>query len=257
MTRLLEAIGRTVIRVFEDVGGFFSMMGRVAFWAVRPPYDVPELLRQMVRVGFDSIPVVLVTTLFTGMVLALQTFNGFARFHAENLVGSVVALSLTRELSPVLTALMVTGRVGSAMAAELGTMRVTEQIDALTSLATEPVQYLIVPRVTASILMMPLLVILGDVVGIYGGYFVAVQLLGANPVAYLDNSFQYLHVSDDVVSGIIKAAVFGLVFSLIACVRGYTTTGGAEGVGRSTTRAVVSGSLTVLVVDFFLTKLLY
>ena len=257
MTRLLEAIGRTVIRVFEDVGGFFSMMGRVAFWAVRPPYDVPELFRQMVRVGFDSIPVVLVTTLFTGMVLALQTFNGFARFHAENLVGSVVALSLTRELAPVLTALMVTGRVGSAMAAELGTMRVTEQIDALTSLATEPVQYLIVPRVTASVLMMPLLVIMGDAVGIYGGYLVAVQLLGANPVAYVDNSFQYLHVSDDVVSGIIKAAVFGLLFSLIACVRGYTTTGGAEGVGKSTTRAVVSGSLTVLVVDFFLTKLLY
>jgi phospholipid/cholesterol/gamma-HCH transport system permease protein len=257
MTRLLEAIGRVVIRVFEDVGGFFSMLGRVAFWAVRPPYDVPELFRQMVRVGFDSIPVVLVTTLFTGMVLALQTFNGFARFHAENLVGSVVALSLTRELAPVLTALMVTGRVGSAMAAELGTMRVTEQIDALTSLATEPVQYLIVPRVTASVLMMPLLVIMGDAVGIYGGYLVAVQLLGANPVAYVDNSFQYLHVSDDVVSGIIKAAVFGLVFSLIACVRGYTTTGGAEGVGKSTTRAVVSGSLTVLVVDFFLTKLLY
>jgi len=134
---------------------------------------------------------------------------------------------------------------------------VTEQIDALTSLATEPVQYLIVPRVTATVLMMPLLVIMGDAVGIYGGYLVAVQLLGANPVAYVDNSFQYLHVSDDVVSGIIKAAVFGLVFSLIACVRGYTTTGGAEGVGKSTTRAVVSGSLTVLVVDFFLTKLLY
>ena len=257
MTRFLEAIGRVVLRVFEETGNFFSMLGRVAAWAVRPPYDVPELLRQMVRVGFDSIPVVLVTTLFTGMVLALQTFNGFARFHAQNLVGSVVALSLTRELSPVLTALMVTGRVGSAMAAELGTMRVTEQIDALTALGTEPVQYLVVPRVTASVVMMPLLVIMGDAVGIYGGYFVAVQLLGANPVAYLDNSFQFLHVGDDVVSGIIKAAVFGLVFSLTACIRGYNTTGGAEGVGRATTRAVVAGSLTVLVVDFFLTKLLF
>jgi phospholipid/cholesterol/gamma-HCH transport system permease protein len=257
MTRFLEAIGRVVLRVFEETGNFFSMLGRVAVWAVRPPYDVPELLRQMVRVGFDSIPVVFVTTLFTGMVLALQTFNGFARFHAQNLVGSVVALSLTRELAPVLSALMVTGRVGSAMAAELGTMRVTEQIDALTALGTEPVQYLIVPRVTASVVMMPLLVIMGDAVGIYGGYFVAVQLLGANPVAYLDNSFQFLHVKDDVVSGIIKAAVFGLVFSLIACIRGYNTTGGAEGVGRSTTRAVVAGSLAVLVVDFFLTKLLF
>ena len=254
---LLDAIGRVVLRVLEEIGRFFSMLGRVGIWAARPPYDFRELLRQMVRVGYDSIPVVLVTTLFTGMVLALQTFNGFARFHAENLVGSVVALSLTRELAPVLTALMVTGRVGSAMAAELGTMRVTEQIDALTALGTEPVQYLMVPRVTASILMMPLLVVMGDAVGIYGGYLVAVQLLGANPVAYLDNSFQYLHVSDDIVSGVIKAAVFGLIFSLIACVRGYYTAGGAEGVGRSTTRAVVSGSLSVLVVDFFLTKLLY
>ncbi len=255
--RLLDALGRLLLRVLEEIGRFFSMLGRVAVWAVRPPYDIAEHLRQMVRVGYDSIPVVFVTTLFTGMVLALQTFNGFARFHAQNLVGSVVALSLTRELSPVLTALMVTGRVGSSMAAELGTMRVTEQIDALTSFGTDPVQYLMVPRVIASILMLPLLVVMGDAVGIYGGYLVAVQLLGANPVAYLDNSFQYLQVGDDIVSGVIKAAVFGLIFSLVACVRGYYTTGGAEGVGRSTTRAVVSGSLSVLVVDFFLTKLLY
>ncbi len=256
MTRFLEVVGRGVLRVLEEFGRFFQMLGRVAGWSVRPPYDVPELLRQMVRVGWDSIPVVFLTTLFTGMVLALQTFSGFARFHAESLVGSVVALSLTRELAPVLTALMVTGRVGSSMAAELGTMRVTEQIDALTALATEPVQYLMVPRVEAAILMMPLLVVMGDAVGIYGGYFVAVQLLGANPVTYIDNSFQFLKLND-ITSGIIKAAIFGLIFALIACVRGYYTEGGAEGVGRSTTRAVVSGSLSVLVVDFFLTKLLF
>jgi phospholipid/cholesterol/gamma-HCH transport system permease protein len=255
--RFFEAIGRTILRILEEFGRFFQMLGRTAAWMVRPPYDLPELLRQMVRVGWDSIPVVLLTTLFTGMVLALQTFNGFARFHAENLVGSVVSLSLTRELAPVLVALMVTGRVGSAMAAELGSMRVTEQIDALTALGTEPVQYLIVPRVVAAVLMMPLLVIVGDVVGMYGGYLVAVQLLGANPVSYVDNSFQFLHVKEDVVSGLIKAASFGLIFSMIACVRGYYTSGGAEGVGRSTTRAVVSGSLSVLVTDFFLTKLLY
>jgi phospholipid/cholesterol/gamma-HCH transport system permease protein len=254
--RFLEAIGRAVLRLFEELGRFFQMLGQTAAWAIRPPYDVPEHFRQMVRVGFDSIPVVFLTTLFTGMVMALQTFNGFARFHAESLVGSVVALSLTRELAPVLTALMVTGRVGSAMAAELGTMRVTEQIDALTALGTEPVQYLVVPRVTASVLMMPLLVILGDAVGMYGGYLVAVQLLGANPVTYVENSFQFLEVSD-VTSGIIKAAVFGLIFSVVACVRGYYTEGGAEGVGRSTTRAVVAGSLAILFADFFLTKLLF
>jgi phospholipid/cholesterol/gamma-HCH transport system permease protein len=254
--RFLEAIGRAVLRLFEEFGRFFQMLGRTAAWAIRPPYDVPEHFRQMVRVGFDSIPVVFLTTLFTGMVMALQTFNGFARFHAESLVGSVVALSLTRELAPVLTALMVTGRVGSAMAAELGTMRVTEQIDALTALGTEPVQYLVVPRVTAAVVMMPLLVILGDAVGMYGGYLVAVQLLGANPVTYVENSFQFLEVSD-VTSGIVKAAVFGLIFSVVACVRGYYTEGGAEGVGRSTTRAVVAGSLAILFADFFLTKLLF
>jgi phospholipid/cholesterol/gamma-HCH transport system permease protein len=254
--RLLEAIGRALLRVLEELGRFFQMMGQTAVWAIRPPYDVPEHFRQMVRVGVDSIPVVFLTTLFTGMVLALQTFHGFARFHAEGFVGSVVALSLTRELAPVLTALMVTGRVGSAMAAELGTMRVTEQIDALTALGTEPVQYLVVPRVASSILMMPLLVILGDAVGMYGGYLVAVQLFGANPISYIDNSFQFLELSD-VTSGIIKAAVFGLIFSLVACVRGYYTEGGAEGVGRSTTRAVVGGSLSILFADFFLTKLLF
>jgi phospholipid/cholesterol/gamma-HCH transport system permease protein len=253
----LESVGEAVLRVFEEFGRFFQMLGRTIAWSVRPPYDVAEWLRQMVRVGWESIPVVFLTTLFTGMVMALQTFNGFARFHAEAFVGSVVALSLTRELAPVLSALMVTGRVGSAMAAELGSMRVTEQIDALTALGTEPVQYLIVPRVIAAIAMLPLLVILGDVVGMYGGYLVAVQLLGANPVVYVDNSFQFLHVREDVVSGLIKAAVFGGIFAMIACVRGYYTEGGAEGVGRSTTRAVVSGSLAILVADFFLTKLLY
>ena len=254
--RFLEAVGRIVLRLLEELGRFFQMLGATAAWAIKPPYDVPEHFRQMVRVGVDSIPVVVLTTLFTGMVMALQTFNGFARFHAEDFVGSVVALSLTRELAPVLTALMVTGRVGSAMAAELGTMRVTEQIDALTALGTEPVQYLVVPRVAASILMMPLLVMLGDAVGMYGGYLVAVQLLGANPITYIDNSFQFLEVSD-VTSGIVKAAVFGLIFSLVACVRGYYTEGGAEGVGRATTRAVVAGSLAVLFADFFLTKLLF
>lgn len=254
--RLLEAIGRLILHVLEEMGRFFQMLGRVASWTFRPPYDGQELMRQMVRVGFDSIPVVFLTTLFTGMVLALQTYSGFARFHAESLVGSVVALSLTRELSPVLTALMVTGRVGSAMAAELGTMRVTEQIDALTALGTEPVQYLMVPRVVSAVAMLPLLVLLGDAVGIYGGYFVAVQLLGANPVTYIENTFRYLEISD-VTSGIIKAAVFGLIFSMVACVRGYFTEGGAEGVGRATTRAVVAGSLSILFADFFLTKMLF
>src|SRR4029077_9496120 len=170
------------------LGRFFQMLASAVAWTARPPYDVAEVLRQMVRVGVNSIPLVMLTTLFTGMVLALQTYNGFARFNAQSLVGSVVALSLMRELSPVLAALMVTGRVGSSMAAEIGSMRVTEQIDALKALATEPVQYLMVPRVLAAILMLPLLVVLGDVVGMFGGYFVAVQLLGSTPITYYDAS---------------------------------------------------------------------
>jgi phospholipid/cholesterol/gamma-HCH transport system permease protein len=190
------------------------------------------------------------------MVIALQTYTGFARFHAESFVGSVVALSVTRELAPVLAALMVTGRVGSAMAAELGTMRVTEQIDALVALATEPVQYLVVPRVVAATVMLPLLVVMADAVGIGGGYVVAVDLLGANPVTYVHNSFQFLEMND-LTSGIVKAAFFGLIFSLIGCQKGYYTEGGAEGVGISTTRAVVAGSLAILIADFFLTKVLF
>ncbi|MFY9550045.1 MAG: ABC transporter permease [Thermoanaerobaculia bacterium] len=256
MTRFLEALGRMVLRFLEELGRFFSMLGRILAWAPRPPYDAAEWFRQMVRVGVDSVPVVFLTTLFTGMVLALQTYNGFARFNAQSLVGSVVALSLMRELSPVLAALMVTGRVGSSMAAEIGSMRVTEQIDALKALATEPVQYLMVPRVLASILMLPLLVVLGDVVGMFGGYFVAVQLLGSNPVSYYDSSFQFIDM-EDFTSGLIKAAVFGLIFSVVACVRGYYTEGGAEGVGRSTTQAVVVASLAILLTDFFLTRLLF
>lgn len=253
---LLEPIGNVTIRVFEETGRWFQMLWRTILWAGRRPFEIGEWVRQMVRVGVDSIPVVFLTTMFTGMVMALQTFNGFQRVHAENFVGSVVALSMVRELSPVLVGLMVTGRVGSSMAAEIGTMRVTEQLDALEALATEPVHYLFVPRVIAGILMLPFLVILGDALGIYGGYFVAVKLLGANAVIYEQNTYQFLELND-VWSGLIKAAVFGLILTLTGCMKGYFTTGGAEGVGRSTTSAVVTASLIILLTDFFLTKLLF
>jgi phospholipid/cholesterol/gamma-HCH transport system permease protein len=252
----LEAIGRFVQGMLEGFGRFCELLYRTILGAVRPPYDLKALRDQVVRVGVDSVPVVLLTTLFTGAVMALQTFNGFARFHAEAYVGSVVAISMLRELSPVLSGLMVTGRAGSAMAAELGTMRVTEQIDALVSLATDPVQYLFVPRVLAGIIVLPMLVVLGNAMGIGGGYLVAVKILGANPVIYMDNTFQYLRMND-LWSGLIKAAFFGGLLSLIGCQRGFDTEGGAEGVGRSTTTAVVIGSLAILVSDFFLTKVLF
>jgi phospholipid/cholesterol/gamma-HCH transport system permease protein len=253
---LLERIGRVFIRLFEETGLWFRMLLRTIVWTFRPPFEGREWLRQMVRVGVDSIPVVFLTTMFTGMVMALQTYNGFHRVHAENFVGSVVALAMLRELSPVLVALMVTGRVGSSMAAEIGTMRVTEQLDALQSLATDPVQYLFVPRVIAGIVMLPLLTILGDALGVGGGYLVGVKMMGANPVVYQQNTFQFLHMND-VWSGLIKSAFFGLILTLTGCVRGYYTSGGAEGVGRATTAAVVSASLIVLLTDFFLTKLLF
>jgi phospholipid/cholesterol/gamma-HCH transport system permease protein len=256
MNNFFERFGRIFIRFAEQTGLWFRLLWRTAGYAMRPPFEFGEWMKQMVRVGFDSVPVVFLTTMFTGMVLALQTYYGFQRVHAENFVGSVVALAMLRELSPVLVGLMVTGRVGSSMAAEIGTMRVTEQIDALKALATDPVHYLFVPRVIAGTVMLPLLVILGDALGIYGGYVVAVKLMEVNPVIYEQNTFQFLGMRD-MWSGVIKSGVFGLILTLTGCVRGYYTSGGAEGVGRATTNAVVSASLIILLSDFFLTKILF
>jgi len=256
MTHWLELFGLYTVWIFEETGRFFYVLAEATLWAFRRPFDAAEWLKQMVRVGVDSIPVVFLTSLFTGMVLALQTYRGFERFHAEGFVGSVVALSLTRELAPVLTGLMVAGRVGSAMAAELGTMRVTEQIDALYAMATEPVHYLVVPRIGASLIMLPFLTLVSDAIGIIGGWMVAVGLFHANTVIYWHRTFQYLDVND-VTSGLIKAAFFGMVLAGTGCAKGFYTTGGAEGVGRSTTAAVVMGSMSILLSDFFLTKILF
>jgi phospholipid/cholesterol/gamma-HCH transport system permease protein len=254
--RPLERLGLFFLDIFEEIGVWWQMLGRTIAWSFRRPFEFDQWLKQMVRVGVDSIPVVFLTTMFTGMVMALQTFTGFQRVHAEAYVGSVVALSMLRELSPVLVGLMVAGRVGSSMAAEIGTMRVTEQLDALEALATDPVHYLFVPRVIAGLVMLPLLTMLGNALGLYGGYLVAVKLLGANPVVYEQNTFQFLELKD-LWSGLLKAAVFGVLLTLTGCVRGYYTRGGAEGVGRATTNAVVSASLLILLTDFFLTKLLF
>lgn len=241
---------------FVEIGRFFQILGRVLLWTPRPPYDLRELVRQMVRVGVDSLPVVLLTALFTGMVMALQTFSTLKRVNAEGFVGTLVALSMVRELAPVISSLLIAGRCGSAMGAELGTMRVTEQIDALEVLATDPVHYLMVPRVWATVIMLPLLIVIADVVGIGGGYLISVIYFGTNPVTYVENSFRFMDW-DDVTSGLIKAAVFGLIVAVVGCQKGYFTRGGAEGVGRATTRAVVLASIAILISDFFLTKILY
>jgi phospholipid/cholesterol/gamma-HCH transport system permease protein len=241
---------------FLEMGRFVQLVGRIFAWTPRRPYDVRELVRQMVRVGFNSIPVVFLTTLFTGGVMALQTFTVLRRINAESFVGSGVALSMVRELAAVLSGLIVAGRAGSAMAAELGTMRVTEQIDALEVMATDPIHYLVVPRVWATTIMLPLLVVMGNGVGIFGGYMVAVIMMGANPNTYVDRSFQFMDLND-LFSGLIKAAVFGFLLAAIGCQQGYYTSGGAEGVGKSTTAAVVVASIAILITDFFLTRLLF
>jgi len=208
------ALPRPLETFFLEMGRFVLMLWRCLVWTVRPPYDWRELLRQMVRVGVDSVPVVMLTALFTGMVMALQIFNVLERFNAESYVGSIVGLSMVRELAAVLSALILAGRAGSAMAAELGTMRVTEQIDALEVMATDPIHFLVVPRVWAAVITLPLLVVMADAVGIYGGYLVSVVLSGANPFTYVDNTFQFMDLND-FLSGIVKAAVFGLLVAVV------------------------------------------
>lgn len=241
---------------FRDVGRFAHVLWRTLRWTPRRPWDFRELMRQMLRVGVNSLPVILLTAMFTGMVMALQTFTVLARFGAERYVGSLVSLSMVRELSCVLGGLVIAGRAGSAMGAELGTMRVTEQIDALEVMATDPIHYLVVPRVWATVFVMPVLVVVSDAIGIYGGYLVSVVLMGANPVSYMDNTFRFMDLPD-LTSGLIKAAFFGMLIAVVGCQQGLDTRGGAEGVGRSTTRSVVVASIAILISDFFLTKVLF
>jgi phospholipid/cholesterol/gamma-HCH transport system permease protein len=222
----------------------------------RPPLKLHNIFKQMEFVGVKSIFVVVLTGTFTGMVMALQGYHGFRMFSAESLVGSTVALGMTRELGPVLTSLMVTARAGSAMAAELGTMRVTEQIDALYVMAANPVKHLIVPRVIAGVLMVPLLTVVSDFMGILGGYFVGVHILNINSGVFIKNITRLVELND-IYNGLVKAACFGLILSLIGCYKGFNTYGGAEGVGRATTEAVVLASITILISDYFLTAIMF
>jgi phospholipid/cholesterol/gamma-HCH transport system permease protein len=254
--RFVESIGATIEKPVQGLGRVLLLLFSVIKGMVRPPFEFRNLLRQMLEIGINSLPVVLITAIFTGMVLALQSYTGFKRFGAEAFVGSVVALSMTRELGPVLSALIVTGRAGAAMAAELGTMRVTEQIDALETLATNPVKYLIVPRFLSGIIMLPALTVITDIVGIIGGYLVTVVLLGTSSKAYMRATWDFLQIQD-IYSGLAKACFFGAVFTLISCYKGFFAKGGAEGVGRATTGAVVFSSMTILVSDYFLSTWLF
>ena len=215
-----------------------------------------QILEQMLKIGYFSLPVVGLTAFFTGGALALQIYLGSSRFNAESLVASIVALGITRELGPVLAGLMVAGRVGASIAAELGTMRVTEQIDALVTLATNPFKYLVGPRILAAVVTLPLLVAIGDTIGIMGGYIVGTRTLDLNGYAYIKSTADFLHV-DDVTSGLIKAAVFGFIIAVMGCYHGFNSKGGAQGVGRATTNAVVSSAILILAANFALTSLLF
>ena len=253
---LFDIIGFWVLRFLEESGKVMMLFLKTVAFIFRPPFDIRNLLKQVENVGIKSIPVVLVTGAFTGMVLALQSYTGFKRFNAEAFVGTVVALSMTRELGPVLCGLMVSGRVGSAMAAELGTMQVTEQIDALYTLAINPVKYLVVPRFLASLIVMPILTTFADIIGIMGGYLVSVLLLGSNPTVYMRRTYDYLDL-EDLYIGLLKACIFGMIIATIGCYQGMNTRGGAEGVGKATTNAVVIGSLLILIANYFTTALLF
>jgi phospholipid/cholesterol/gamma-HCH transport system permease protein len=256
MMNWLELIGKKTTYFIEEVGNVSLLFLQTLMWSLRLPLGIRNIFKQMEEVGVRSVPVVLITAVSTGMVLALQSHTGFKRFNAESLVGTVVALSMTRELGPVLTGLIVAGRAGAAMAAELGTMRVTEQIDALSTMATNPIKYLVVPRLLSGMLMLPILTIFSDAIGIAGGYLVAVQMLDVNPVVYMRRTTDYLEY-DDIFGGLLKALVFGMIIATISCYKGFNTQGGAEGVGKATTGAVVISSMLILISDYFLTTMLF
>ncbi|MGB4191831.1 MAG: ABC transporter permease [Rickettsiales bacterium] len=256
MKNFLANIGRVVLNFLNFTGKLSIFCFSAISGIFRRPLYLKSITNQMLEIGYYSLPVVGLTAIFTGAVLALQSYNGFSRFSAESAIATVVVLSITRELGPVLAGLMVSGRVGASMAAEIGTMRITDQIDALVTLSTNPIKYLVTPRIIASVIMMPCLVLVADIIGVLGGYLISVKTLGFSSEIYLQNTFQFLE-SSDVTSGLIKASVFGFIISVIGCYSGYYSEKGAQGVGKATTTAVVISSILILLSNYVLTKVFF
>jgi len=253
---ILGTTGKKFINFVANIGHFFIFFGNAIYWAFKPPWYFKKIFQQILDIGYFSLPVVGLTTFFSGMVLALQTYNGFTDFNSESTVARIVLTSITRELGPVLTGLMVAGRIGAKMAAEIATMRVTEQIDALGTLGTRPMQYLIAPKIIASLVCIPLLVLIGNTIGILGGYVIAIYKLNFNPSLYLYATMEYLQLID-IIQGTVKAAVFGLIISMVSCYFGYNASKGAEGVGFATTSSVVISSVMILTSTYIITALFF
>ena len=260
-------IFRLIVAFFASIGrllvGALQGVGRVAIFgattvsrAARPPYYPGRVFEQLMQIGWYSLPVVGMTAIFSGAALAQQTFTAGSRFNATSTVPAIVVLAIVRELGPVLVGLMVAGRVSSAMAAEIGTMRVTEQLDALTTLRTDPYRYLIAPRLIAALIAIPILVLIANVIGIFGGYFVSVYKLDFNAVGYLQTSRQYL-TGTDLQMALVKSAFFGFFIALMGCYHGFRAQGGAAGVGRATTDAVVSAFILILLSNMLITLMAF
>lgn len=256
MRKFLANIGKVILDLLAATGRLSQFCFAAVVNILRPPIYLRSVFVQMIEIGYYSLPVVGLTAIFTGAVLALQSYTGFSRFSAESAIATVVVLSITRELGPVLAGLMVAGRVGASMAAEIGTMRITEQIDALITLSTNPIKYLVTPRVIAATIMLPCLVVVADIIGVLGGYLISIYTLGFSKDIYLQNTFQYLERTD-VTSGLIKSAVFGFIIAIIGCYSGYNSTKGAQGVGNATTNAVVVASILILLSNYLLTKIFF
>ncbi len=255
LVRLFEAIGAPVQSFVEEVGGLFRFGGQILYWMFRPPYRPKLLLQQLDFIGFGSVFIVLLAGFFTGAVFAFQSLFAFRKFGAMDLVGPTTTISIARELAPVITSLMVAGRAGSSMATEIGTMKVTEQIDAMATMAVSPVQYLAVPRVIAAMLMLPALTMLFDCSGFFGAFLISTTRELLDPGVFLEQTYYQLD-PPDFLEGLIKATFFGIIIAWVSCYKGFVTTGGARGVGLAATRAVVISSVSVLIIDYFLTELI-
>lgn len=248
---MLEAVGRPVVVLAEEIGRVLRVFAGGVINVFKPPVRVREIVRQIEFIGVQSLPIILLTSAFTGAVFTLQSYRAFALFGAQGMVGGTVGVVITRELGPTLTGLLVAGRAGSAMAAEIGSMRVSEQVDALEAMAVDPVNFLVKPRLVAATLALPMLTAVFDVIGCFGSYAIGVWLLGLSPPEFMIRMQAWVDW-DDIWTGLLKALVFGMIIGTVACYKGFYTTGGARGVGLATTSSVVVASVSILVSNFFI-----